>query len=242
MPGLFIFLAVAAVFVLAIIFGSKAAKARREALAALAAKLAFSYTPGDDSTLSARLANFSPFNSGKDRRGYNALNGVVSVNEKSYLIQMGDYRYTTESGSGKDRKEHTHRISYLACKLPLSLMTTIKVRSEGFFDKIAGAIGFEDIDFESAEFSKKFHVSGTDKKIIYDLFDPRMIEWYLASDPPLLQVVADQLVLTRGGTWKPEEFEPKIEWLKQFVSRFPEHLVQRLTSAQVNGGTVPGKV
>jgi hypothetical protein len=225
-------LGLVAVFVLVAIFGAKQAKARREALSAT--RLAFSFDASDDGSLSARLGAFSPFSVGKDRRGYNSLRGSVAFDGKPYAIQAGDYRYTTESGTGKDRRVTTHRISYLACKLPLSLMTTMKVRPEGFFDKIAGAIGFDDIDFESAEFSRKFHVSGSDKKIIYDLLDPRMIEWYLTSDPPVLQIVADQLVLTRGGTWKPEEFEPKIEWLKEFVSRWPEHLVQRLLSNPTN--------
>lgn len=223
-----------AMVVITIVFGSKAAKARREALTLLAAKLNFTFDPSDDRYVSPRLQPFSPFYSGKDRAGYNSLRGSVDVNGESLGIQMGDYRYTTESGSGKDRKEHTHRISYLSCKLPLSLMVTMKVRPEGIFDKIAGAIGFEDIDFESAEFSKKFHVSGSDKKIVYDLLDPRMIEWYLTSNPPNLQIVADQIVLLRGGTWKPEDFEPQLEWLKQFVSRFPEHLVQRLKSSATN--------
>lgn len=223
-----------ALFVVAAIFGAKQAKARREALSALAARLAFSFDPSDDRSLSARLGAFSPFSIGKDRRGYNSLRGSIAVDGKPYSIQMGDYRYTTESGTGKDRRETTHRISYLACKLPLSLMVTMKVRPEGFFHKIAGAIGFDDIDFESAEFSKKFHVSGSDKKIIYDLLDPRMIEWYLTSNAPVLQIVADQLVLTQGGTWKAEEFEPKLEWLKAFVSRWPNHLVQRLIAAPTN--------
>ncbi len=223
-----------AIVVVAIVFGAKAAKARREALAGLAATLGFTFDPSDDASVSYRLRDFSPFSTGTDRRGYNSLRGNLQVNDKPLAIQMGDYRYTTESGSGKDRHETTHRISYLACTLPLSLMLKMKVRSEGFFDKIAGAVGFEDINFESAEFSRKFHVSGSDKKIVYDLLDPRMIEWYLTSNPPSLQIVADQIVLLRGGTWKPEEFNTVVDWLKGFVTRFPDHLVQRLKSMPVN--------
>jgi hypothetical protein len=233
-PMILFIILIVAIFIVAIIFGAKQAKARREALSALANRLGFSFDPADDRSVSPRLQAFSPFTSGKDRSGYNSLRGQVIVSGKPCIIQMGDYRYTTESGSGKDRHETTHRISYLACKLPLSLMVTMKVRPEGIFDKIAGAVGFEDIDFESAEFSKKFHVSGSDKKIIYDLLDPRMIEWYLASDAPNVQIVADQIVLLRGSAWKPEEFEPRLEWLKAFVSRIPEHLVQRLQSSSAN--------
>ena len=233
-----IIIAFVALFVVLAIFGAKQARARREALAALATRLGFHFDPSDDKSLSPRLGAFSPFTTGSDRRGYNSLRGTIDIDGKPFAIQMGDYRYTTESGTGKDRRQTTHRISYLACKLPLSLLVTMKVRPEGIFDRIAGAIGFDDIDFESAEFSRKFHVSGTDKKIVYDLLDPRMIEWYLNSDAPVLQIVADQLVLTRGGTWKPEEFEPRVEWLKAFVSRWPEHLVQRLLSSPANGVNV----
>lgn len=239
MPGLVILgiFAFVGLIIVTAIFGAKAAKARREALAAVASRINFSFDPSEDSSLSPRLQPFSPFSIGSRRLGYNSLRGQVEVAGKILGIQMGDYRYTTESGSGKNRRSTTHRLSYLACKLPISLMVTLRVRTESLFDKFAGAIGFEDIDFESAEFSGKFHVSGSDKKIVYDLLDPRMIEWYQSSDPPTLQVVADQLVLTRAGVWKPEAFEPALEWLKQFVSRWPEHLEQRLRSMPVNGGT-----
>lgn len=236
MPVFLVIVVFVAIVIVAAVFGSKAAKARREALTEIAGRLGFSFDPSDDSTVSPRLQPFSPFAMGTSRYGYNSLRGSVEVNGKSLGIQMGDYRYTTESGSGKDRKTTTHRVSYLACKLPISLMVTMRVRTEGFFDKIAGAIGFDDIDFESAEFSKKFHVSGSDKKIVYDLLEPRMIEWYLTSNAPALQIVADQIVLMRGGVWKPEDFEPQLEWLRQFVSRWPEHLEQRLRSMPVNSG------
>lgn len=233
---LFIILIIALV-VSTIIASSKAAKARREALESLANKLGFSFNHRDDSAVTHRLQAFSPFGSGKDRRGYNLLYGSFASDGRTFRIYMGDYRYTTSSGTGKDKRETTHRLSYLACELPLSLLVRLQIRREGIFDKIAGAIGFDDIDFESAEFSRTFHVKASDKKIAYDLLDPRMIDWYLTSDPPTLQIVADQLVLTRGGVWKPEAFEPHLEWLKQFISRWPEHLIQRVQTHDANRGT-----
>jgi hypothetical protein len=223
-----IFAAVVALVIIAIVYSVKAARKRREALQQFANENGFRFDPADDRALPGTLAEFGTFNRGSDRRAYNTLSGDLSVDSRPVAIRIGDYRFTTESGSGKDRQQTTHRLSYLHARLAFACTATLTVRRENFFDKIGGAIGFEDINFESAEFSRKFHVKSDDKKFTYDLFDPRMIEWYLPSNPPTLEIIGRDLLLTMGGVWTPEDMCKQLEWAKAFIEHWPAHIVDRL--------------
>jgi hypothetical protein len=210
-------------------FGHAANVRRRESLRALADQLGFRFDPDADHGLWSRHQHFGLFTTGDSRQGTNAMTGAIKVGDLPVAVFMGDYRYTTESGSGKDRRRTTHRHSYLICRMPFPVRQTLSFRKEGVFDKIAGAIGFEDIDFESAEFSRKFFVRSSDKKFAYDLFDPRMMQWLLESDPPSIQVAADEMLIS-GSTWPAEHFRNRVEFVREFIARWPSHLVDRLQS------------
>jgi len=93
---------------------------------------------------------------------------------RGYSVEVFDYRYTT--GSGRSRQ--THYFTPLLVHTPWQLGKII-IRPEGFFDKLAAMIGFDDIDLESREFNKKFYVKSPDKKYAYDLLHSRAMEHLL---------------------------------------------------------------
>ena len=77
-------------------------------------------------------------------------------------------------------------------------------------DKIAGALGFHDINFESSEFSRKFHIKCADKKFAYDVIHPRMMEFLLAAaqrgDIEPVMIYGGCCLMTDGRTtWKADE-------------------------------------
>jgi hypothetical protein len=117
--------------------------------------------------------------------------------------------------------------------LPYINVPDLLIRREGIFDKLKGAIGFDDIDFESAEFSKKFYVMSPDKKFAYDVVHPRMMEFLLDSKAPAVDIENGRCCVTNGRSrWKPEEFRPMLNWLKQFFDRWPDHLTSQLKEGQ----------
>lgn len=234
--GVGVFFAIFAVLViLSIIYGVRAERERVAALAELAARIGFQFDPADDRSLPRRFEHFPTFRQGSDRTAYHTLHGSLPVNGRPVSFMMGDYRYTTESGTGKDRTTTTHHVSYLYARLPFASRATITVRRENFVDRIAGAIGFEDINFESAEFSRKFHVKSDDRKRTYDLFDPRMIEWYLGTEPPTLELIGSDMLLTDGIVWKPDQMAARLQWAQEFVEHWPTFVVQDLDSSAASG-------
>ncbi len=91
-----------------------------------------------------------------------------------YSVEIFDYQYTT--GSGKSRQTHYYTPLMIHPRYQLG---KIIIRPEGFLDKLAAVLGFDDIDLDSREFNKKFYVKSPDKKYAYDLLHPRAMEHLL---------------------------------------------------------------
>lgn len=214
--------AVAAVIVLYLAYVG--AQKRREELSAVAARLGLAFDPGDDRALH-RGFRHSVFQKGRSRRGYNALYGTLSLAGYPVYAHMGDYSYVT--GSGKSRR--THRISYATFKLPFVGTPDLLIRKEGLGDKVVGSLGFDDIDFESEEFSRTFWVKSGDKRFAYDVIHPRMMEFLMEGPTPRIEILDDVCLIREGlGRWDPGTFEGAPRWFEAFLDRWPEHLTRAL--------------
>jgi hypothetical protein len=251
-----IFAGIAAVAVVAMLAAWRHQQARREALGALAMELGWMFHPdgiggGENDLLTSLLGRlsgsgtgahyglFEVFNRGRDRRAYNTLQGTLLLpasgeNRRQCAAVAGDYRYTT--GSGKNKR--TCRFSYLLVELPAGPVPETMIRPEGVFDQLAGFIGFDDIDFESAAFSDAFHVKSTDKRFAYDLCDARMMEFLLATRPMAFELERFHLCITDGRSrWSPDDFKGRMVWLGNFLDRWPRHLVDRIAPRRASVAT-----
>ena len=93
---------------------------------------------------------------------------------RGYSIEVFDYQYIT--GSGRSRQTHYFTPLLVHTR---SQLGKIIIRPEGFLDKLAAVIGFDDIDLDYREFNKKFYVKSPDKKYAYDLLHSRAMEFLL---------------------------------------------------------------
>lgn len=202
----------------------------------LASSLGLSFRRAVDSTADERFARFAMFRRGRRRVAWNTIHGVTSLGGHEVEIEIGDFRYTVESGSGKNRRSRTHRFSYLVAHNPIGECPETIVRREGIFDRVAGVLGFDDIDFESNEFSRRYHVSSDDKRFAYDLIDPRVMEYVLETDPPAFELDGGLFCISDGRKrWEPEEFQGKIDWAGGFFERWPRHLADSMVDQRRSG-------
>ena len=139
------------------------------------------------------------------------------------VVQLGDFRYEKQDGTGDDSTTTTYRLSYAIVTLPFSSPSML-IRREGMFDKFKAMLGFEDIDFESAEFSRKFYVSSEDKRFAYDLCDPRMIEYLLGAGLPKIEIAQGRICHVGENRWEPEQFASELARLQGFVRHIPRHV------------------
>ena len=231
-----IFIAFAVLAAVGGYFGHLAAKKRREALAAKAAELGLSFFHGRDTGYDEEYAHFELFARGFGRAAYNTMSGRVEVGGHEMLCKMGDFTYKTREGSGKNRRTVTHRFSYMILHLPWgAAMPDLLIRKEGFFDKIGAAFGFDDIDFESAEFSRTYCVKSANKKFAYDVCHQRMIEFLMETGPSSVDIERGRLCMTDGSrVWKPEAFGYTLGWANDFVGRWPDFVVKDLNEGRIS--------
>ena len=142
---------------------------------------------------------------------------------------MGDFVYRITRSTGKGTSTRTYRFSYLIIHLPYRSVPDLLIRREGLFDKLAGVLGFDDIDFESAEFSRKFHVKGADKRFAYDVVHPRMMEFLMSSDVSGVDIENARCCHSDGTSrWEPHEFERRLGWVRRFFELWPDHVTAAL--------------
>jgi len=225
MPGLGI-LAVVALVALAAWWSWRQAKARREALAALAAELDWRFDPSPDADHDEEYAQFELFRRGHSRRAYNTLRGELAIDGRAWPCKAGDFLYKVTSSNGKTTSTHTYRFSYLILRLPFPAVPDLLIRREGLFDKLAGVLGFDDIDFESEEFSRRFHVKGPDKRFAYDVLHPRMMEFLLAQEMPAVDIERGHCCFADGRRrWDVDGFRERLDLARRFFDLWPEHVL-----------------
>ncbi len=210
-------------------FSWLAEKKRREAMAALAAELGWRFDRTRDRSHDDEYAHFEIFRRGHSRAAYNTMWGELERQGRRWPAKMGDFTYKITTSTGKSTSTQTYRFSYLILHMPWSRVPDLLIRREGMFDKIAGVLGFDDIDFESAEFSRRFHVSSPDKRFAYDVIDPRMMEFLLKGDPPTVDLENRRCCISDGRRrWEPVEFRQKLAWITEFLDHWPKHVLASL--------------
>ena len=182
-----VFPAFAALVVALIVFGILRARRRREAMARLAKELGFEYYPDDPWNLEDKYAMFELFGRGHSRGASNVICGEVD----GRAVVAFDYKYTT--GSGKNKSTHSYQA--LVMGLPI-VAAGLRMRSESLFDRVASWVGYDDIDFESDEFSRRYHVACGDRRFAYDILHARLIDYLLGcGSVPNLEMQGPLMVL-----------------------------------------------
>ena len=208
------------IFILVAVAGAIAARKRREAMVALAGRLGLSFSPAKDRGIATRYKFLDKLRSGSNRYAFNILSGMYREQD----VMAFDYHYETHSTDSKGRRQtHHHYFSFFVLHLPVSFPELV-IGREGFFSKIAQAFGYDDIDFESHEFSRKFCVRSPNKKFAYDVCNARMIEYLLANRDLSIEIENDSLAIFFGSRLSPDKIEPNLNRLVEVRSLMPSYL------------------
>ncbi len=208
----------------AAIFGALAAKRRREEMLSLAGRLGLSFNPDKDRALADRFQFLDALAKGSNRYAFNLLAGMYQGHE----VLVFDYHYETHShGSKGQRRTHHHYFSFFVLLLPRSF-PELRITPESLFSKIAQAFGYDDIDFESAEFSRAFCVRSPDKRFAYDVCHARMMEYLLSNRDLLMEIERNALAMGFGKRLEPAQIEANLHRLLMLRSHLPEYLFTKV--------------
>ncbi len=221
MPGGPILFVVIGVFVVAaIIYSFYAASKRRQALTAWARAHGMTFDPSKDRSMDDRFGEFDCLRRGHSRYSHNHITG--QWNGREFL--GFDYHY--ETGSGKNHSTHRFSAVILASNIPLK---PLFIRPEHFFDKVTEFFGYDDIDFESAEFSRKFYVKSPDKKWAYDVIHQRTMDYLLSAPRFTVKFDRRHVIVYRSSTYKSEDFAAAAELVEGILERLPEYVIRQQT-------------
>ena len=204
-----------AVFLIVIVAATIAAHKRREAFRALAAGLGLRYEPSRRRDLARQYKFLDKLRRGHNRYAYNILSGSY----KEHELILFDYHYQT--GSGKNTQHH--HFSFFILHLPF-VFPELVIGPEHIFSKIAQSFGYDDIDFESHEFSRKFCVRSPDKKFAYDVCNARMIEYLLSNCNFSIEIESNVMAISFNRRLAPDQIEPNLNRLLEVRSLMPEYL------------------
>jgi hypothetical protein len=192
---------------------------RREGLFELAARLNLNFDTGQDYGIPGRFGFLKQLDQGDNRYATNVLSGTYQQNEVLAL----DYHYETYTHDKNGTQTHHHWFSCFILTLPVSF-PDLTIRRENLFTKVAEVFGYQDIKFESAEFSKTFLVRSPDKKFAYDVCNVKMMEYLLANRDLSIEFENEVIALVCGTRLAVEQFELNLQRLIEIRSRLPEYL------------------
>ena len=202
------------------ILGYISAQKRRAAMATLAARLGLHFDPNKNWDIAQRYRFLDKLRSGSNRYAFNIMEGLYQGHD----VSLFDYHYETHSTDSEGhRHTHHHYFSFFILHLPASF-PELTIGSEGFFSKIAQTFGYDDIDFESHEFSRKFCVRSADKRFAYDVCNARMIEYLLSNTDLTIEIEGDALAISFSSQLAPEVIEPNLNRLITLRSLVPEYV------------------
>jgi len=218
-PPVLIFVLFGVIAAVAIIFSIMSSRARREAWRKFAASLGLDFALRDPFGL-ARNSPHPLFRKGRSRRVTNVAYGMY----RGRSVRCFDYRYTV--GYGKNSR--TYRYTVVGVKPPVPF-EQIHIRPEHFGDRLAEMIGFDDIDFESDEFSRSYYVKSDNKRFAYDLLHQRTMQFLLDRRDVVIEGSPHSLLFHSSRSGHAELPHRALELLDlacDFLDLTPQYLIE----------------
>jgi hypothetical protein len=166
-----------------------------------------------------QFAVFDSFGRGDNRRATNILHGTRNGVEFCAF----DYRYST--GSGKNRS--THRFAVVLARVPL-VFTPITIRPEGLWDRMKETIGVRDIQFESDDFNRTYHVRCEDEQFAFKLIHPKAIDFLMRTSKRHWQFSGPMIMLRKSGWLVASDVDLAMVEIDHFLSLVPPYLREEI--------------
>ncbi len=201
-----------------------AGESRRRALTAWALAHGLTFSRERDPEVGDRYAAFPCLQQGDNRYAYNVVRGSLAGHPACAF----DFHFQTYSHNPKGgRQTHHHHFSavVLHCALPLR---PLRLRPETFFDRVGEFFGLDDIDFESAEFSRAFHVQAADRRWAFDVIHQAAMEFLLGAPRFHVELQAGGAMAWRNHVMPVDDVEAAASVAAGILDRMPASVLEEL--------------
>jgi hypothetical protein len=214
--GFFPILVLAGLVAAGIVYaGYLAKKRRREAFALMSVQLGLQYSAADPFGIVSEP--FALFAKGDGRGVENVMWGAW----RGVDLRAFDYWYYEESSDSKgNRSKHYYRFDCVIVPIDAACVR-LTITHENLLTRLADALSFHDIQFESEAFNKAYDVKSADKKFANDMIDARMIDWLVKSGAGYSFEIVGEEVICYCQKLKPVAFLPLLGTAKAFLDHVP---------------------
>ena len=196
---------------------------RKAMLAEWAASIGFSFHPDMVSDFDQQYPSISWLRLGSNRYAYHVISGKRSGLDATAF----DYHYETKSTNSNGTTGTNHHHFNAILLKPEHRLKPLVIRREGIFDKLKAGFGSNDIDFESAEFSKRFHVTSPDKRWAHGVLQPRTMELLLErAGNQAIEIGEDAICIIGDRELSPHGFDQAFELAEAILDGIPGFAVE----------------
>jgi len=192
---------------------------RREALQSWAASHHARYRRRGIGPLHRKYPGIKLFDRGRSRDTGNSISGE----EDGQGFVCTDYKFVT--GSGKNRTTHRYGVVIVEAGFPT---IPLQIRRENVLDRVGEFLGRDDIDFESAEFSRRFHVASADRKWAFDVIHARTMEYLLQAPAVTIEFGLQGVAVYSAGYNQPSGHEEALQVARKLLALLPDYLVAQM--------------
>jgi hypothetical protein len=206
------------------VVSAKEREARRQRYAAFAAANGLAYVEEagdkvlferfDDSVLG--MGGDKPFGRGHSRRAENVLTGTV----RGHAVCGFTYTFKVTRSNGKTTTTSTYHWSVVTVALPTTL-PPVEIDDDGLFD----GLGSGGVEFESAAFNDRFHVSCDDPRYASAFVHPRMMGLMMARQRGTTRVRGDVVVNVEERETEAAELAATWDYLIDLVELIPRFVI-----------------
>jgi hypothetical protein len=199
------------------VFQRRHAHRRAHAVAAWASSRGLSYRPGPDRKLAREYLEFAALSGGDDHVATNVCRGAIDGRETCVCDLAWKAR----------RSDAETSLTAVLVKTDFPLIP-LHIREERALERLGEAFGLSDINFESAAFSDRFHVTSADRKFAQDVIHPRMMEYLLANAAWPLELAGWHCLVWSSGRLAPAQLDAALALAQGVVERIPDHVRREL--------------
>lgn len=188
----------------------------------------FSFSAAVDSHLPDQFPEFDFIRKGHNRKIFNLCSGIFknySVLAFDFTAQFGGNPSGFQMSFRRRKRKSAPRIkmySAVVLEAPFELKPLV-IRPEHLFDKLIAVFGFDDIDFESKEFSSKFSVKSPDREWAQAVLHDQAIQFLLRLNPTQTIVFeGNKVCLFRENSMEPLELSRSLEVGSKLLDLLPE--------------------
>lgn len=227
-----LFLGFIVLIVVGAIFGGISARKRKQAIRQWAASLGFSFSEGRNGAFDVLYPEFACFQQGKNQYAFNIAEGEFEGRQ----VCAFDYHYETTStttttdskGRTSTRTQTNHHYFSAVMVEPTLLLKALFIRPEGFFDKVSRFFGKDDLNFESAAFSRRYHVTAPDRRWAYDVLHGRAVEFLLEQPAYTIQFAPRRVLIMRGQSrLDAESFHAALRTVDTLLDMLPGYVKEQ---------------